>query len=86
MADDSNRQKKKRIREGVQRLRSTPGWDPSRFVRASPEEQLRALDQESQNARTYEATDACEACLQARAASGDETALCEAHLTEALGF
>ncbi|MEO1273198.1 MAG: hypothetical protein AAFX99_34355 [Myxococcota bacterium] len=86
MADESNRQKKKRIQEGVRRLRNTPGWDPAAFRRPSPQEQLRALDQESRNAQTYTETEVCPACLTQRQTSGDETALCETHLQEALGF
>lgn len=82
----SNRQKKKLIKEGVERLKKMPGWDPARRVRQSPEAQLRALDQESRNESLYGEAPACSDCVAARAATGDETALCDAHLREAMGF
>ncbi len=82
----SHRQKKKIIKEGVEKLKRKPGWDPAARVKVNLEDKLRELDQESQNHQTYEASTQCQACLEARQASQDETALCGPHLQEAMGF
>lgn len=82
----SQRQKRKLAREGAARLKRKPGWDPSKVVRASAEERLRALDQDTKNQHAYQGAEVCGACDAARAESGDETALCDEHLREAMGF
>lgn len=83
MADD-----KKMSAEEVQRaarlLRSRQGWDPTKRASEAPADALRRLDQEARNEDIY-ATE-CEACRQARDEASDPTALCEAHLAEAMGF
>ena len=49
-------------------------------------EALQRLDQELANERVYGESGACQACVEAREESGDETALCQEHFAEAMGF
>ena len=70
----------------VRLLKQRQGWDPERMTRETPLERLQQLDQELRDQEVYAATDACPACADARAASRDDTALCQAHLAEAMGF
>jgi hypothetical protein len=82
----SNRQKKKTIEQGVRELKAKPGWDVSAFTPADPFEQLMALDQQSRDEKAFTQALVCADCLQTREKSGDESALCETHLAEAMGF
>lgn len=82
----SKRQKRRIVNEGVASLKRKTGWDPANHHKSSPEERLRELDQDSQNKAVYDSSKACEACREARESSGDVSALCDAHLSEALGF
>ena len=84
----SNREKKRSIKLGVEELRSKTGWDPTSFTAKSSEEQLRDLNQEKRTSTIYddETDSKCSECLKCRQESGDPTALCETHLTEAMGF
>ena len=77
--DELNRQ--------VRKLMNKPGWDPKRHVSEQPLEALRRLDQEARNEEIFEAQSTqCEQCLALRAEQGDETALCQEHLAQAMGF
>ena len=80
----SNREKKRAVAQGVERLKSKPGWDPQGVTPRSPREALRELDQASKTEQAY--TIKCEACKTQRREEDDHTALCEEHLKEALGF
>lgn len=82
----SKRAQKKMIKEGVAKLKKRPGWDPAGFVKEDPAEKLRSLDQESRNEGAYAGADVCSDCLRVREESGDDTALCDRHLQEAMGF
>lgn len=82
----SNRQRKKYINQEVNRLRKKPGWDPHNQTKTSPLEQLQRLDQELQSERAYTEASTCNACLRAQQKTGDTSALCEEHITQALGF
>ena len=76
----------KEIEKEVAKLRRKDGWDPSKIAREQPMEALQRLDQELANDRVYGESDACQACTKAREESGDETALCDEHFAEAMGF
>lgn len=77
---------KKDIRTEAARLRRRPGWNPHQRVTTDPMEQLRALDQERQNERTYDDSTDCQLCQEQRQETDDPSALCEEHLQQALGF
>jgi len=85
MSDDepSNRQRRKAARAGAHKLKSDPAWKP---LPSDPMEKLRELDQQTRDARVYAETNQCEACRALRESTADETALCETHLAEAMGF
>ena len=76
----------KQIEKEVAKLRRKEGWDPSKIAREQPMEALQRLDQEMANDRVYGESDTCEACVMAREESGHETALCQEHFAEAMGF
>ena len=86
MSDESKRQKRKNAREGAQKLARMPGWDPQNFKSADPIEKLRELETAERGDAAYAQADVCAACEEARKDSGDETALCEKHLADAMGF
>lgn len=81
--EKSKRQRRKAAREGARKLRNDPAWAA---VAKDPAQKLRELDQELRGARVYGESDECPACVKAREAAGDETALCDEHLAEAMGF
>ena len=82
----SNRHKKKIIREGLQTLKGKAGWDIEAFRSPPPEIALRDFDQQFRQNRVFSAIEDCDDCQESRRQSGDETALCAAHLAAALGF
>jgi hypothetical protein len=84
----SNREKKRSIKQGVEKLRSKAGWDPTSFKSKSSQEQLCELNQEQRTESIYdeESESKCSDCTRCRQETGDPTALCETHLTEAMGF
>ncbi|MFU8807227.1 MAG: hypothetical protein ACNA8W_25685, partial [Bradymonadaceae bacterium] len=57
--DQSNRQKKKIIDQGVRELKARPGWDVSTFEPESPYEKLMQLDQETRDAKAFSKAEAC---------------------------
>lgn len=74
------------LRAELRRLRQKPGWDPAKHVTEAPLEQLMRLEQEARDALVYDAATTCAACTTARTTTADPTALCDAHLAEAMGF
>ena len=74
---------KREIRQAAARLRNLGKQVPQSM---SNEERLRSAQQGLRNEDTYEEAAACAACQQARAQSGDESALCPGHLKRALGL
>lgn len=83
----SKNSKRKAAREAAHKLRkSNPDWDPTQFKAKDPIEKLRELESEQKSAETYAGSAECEACTAEREKSGDETALCDQHLAEAMGF
>ena len=82
----SNRDKKRTVAAGLRLLKNKPGWDPAATRRPDPEERLKALGDTTRRARTYQGTQTCAACAEERTQTADETALCEAHLMEAMGL
>ncbi len=88
MSDESTSQREKRriAREGARKLQQKPGWNTTDFRARDPKEKLRELDQQVRDQAVYAEAGGCEACDEARAAADDDTALCETHLAEAMGF
>ena len=82
----SNRQKKKALADGVSKLRSKPGWDPTALQKQSPEQALRELGQSERTEQAYRDENTCDACTAARLKSSDDTALCEDHFAKLMGF
>lgn len=82
----SNREKKKTIAAGLAKLRSKPGWDPTALQKDDPEDALRDLGQSERTEKAYSAENTCDACNVAKEKSSDDTALCEAHFAQLMGF
>lgn len=80
----SGKPSQEEINREVKKLMNKPGWDPRRHVSEQPLEALQRLDQESRNDEIFELE--CEACLEARTQTGDQSALCAEHLAQAMGF
>lgn len=75
------------INRQVRQLMNKPGWDPRRHVSEQPLEALQRLDQEARNEEIFaDASTQCESCQVLRAKLHDETALCQEHLAQAMGF
>ena len=84
MADDKpNRDD---VRRAAHNLRRKAGWGTDDFQAKSPMEKLQELDAQARGDDAYEQAQACTDCVKARTETGDETALCEKHLAEAMGF
>jgi hypothetical protein len=82
----SNRQKKKIAQQGADALRQKPGWDPSSFQRSSAKDQLRELGSKEKSEGAYQSSSTCAECVKTRTSLGDDTALCQKHLAEAMGM
>ena len=82
----SNRARDKLIRAGAKALRRKAGWDPSTLTQKSPAEQLRELEQSEMTKGSYEKAAVCKDCLSAQQITGDDTALCPKHFSEAMGL
>jgi hypothetical protein len=82
----SHRAKKRMVQDGIERLKSIPGWDPAKFVSTSTLVRLKEVQHEYQTRNTFEAAQHCQQCHQLRQASGDPTALCEEHFAQAMSF
>ena len=80
----SKRQNRKEARAMAHKLRSDVSWTAP--VSNDPMEKLMALDQQARDQRVYGESEECQACLTARAEADDDTALCETHLAEVMGF
>ena len=86
MGDTSQREKKRITSKGVRDLRKMPGWDPAKFNRESAADALQALEDSGSQSRAYADASDCDACVSERHHTGDDTALCETHLMEAMGL
>ncbi len=62
-----------------------PDWDPANFL-AGREAERGELGGEGRRERVFGEAEVCSDCVEARRSSGDESALCERHLAEAMGF
>lgn len=83
----SNRKKKKVVQQGLRELRNKPGWDIEAFLSGpSQAEKMRDFEQQLQSNQVFSQSQECSHCQEARQKSGDETALCDSHLAEAMGF
>ena len=80
----SKRQRRKAARQKAHELRNDVSWTSP--VKNDPMQKLRELDQKARDERVYSESDGCGACATARAESGDDTALCQTHLADAMGF
>jgi hypothetical protein len=80
----SKRSMKREIAGDLRRIRKDAAWKtpPS----ADAEMALRELDQSERTARVLGEADTCQACGEERESQGDLSALCRAHLSEAMGF
>ena len=87
MADEkeekSNRQQRKETRAAANKLKQDGAWT---HQPVDPMEKLMALDQEARNEEVFTESQECEACARLRRKTDDESALCEVHLAEAMGF
>jgi len=82
----TRREQKRIAHRGAEALRSKAGWDPRTWTAPDPNDRSRQLFQDARTGTAYEAASDCEACAKAREATGDPEALCEHHLSEALGL
>lgn len=82
----SEREKRRIAREGAQKLKNQPGWDPSTFKAKDPIQKLQELVASEMGQSAYAPDAVCEKCAKVRADLNDETALCEEHLAKAMGF
>ena len=85
-SSSSNRYKKKIVQDGLRALKNKPGWDVEAFASRNPQDNLRDFDQQLRGHQVYDQSGLCEHCAQLRSDSGDQTALCDQHLAEAMGF
>ncbi len=68
-------------------LRRKAGWQPRPGQGgASHLEHLRAQERRHQGQQAYAEAAFCQPCALARAESGDDSALCQNHLAQALGL
>lgn len=82
----SERQKKRVISQGLQQLKGKPGWDIEAFQQRNQGQGLRDLEQKMRDHQVYGEAQACQGCVAARQATDDDTALCDHHLAQAMGF
>ena len=80
----SKRQIRKDSRAAAHKLRTDPAW--SAPLSSDPMAKLMELNQQARDQRVFGESEACEACVATRAQTGDETALCDTHLAEVMGF
>lgn len=85
-SNSSNRRKKKIVQEGLRQLKNKPGWDVEAFASRNIQDDLRDFDQQLRGNQVYQESGLCQDCVQVRNQSDDETALCDKHLAEAMGF
>ncbi len=90
MSDDSgpssNRHKKRVVQQGLRALKNKPGWDPEAFAQRDTEQELAHLEQKMRDHQVYQEADACSDCDDLRRDTGDDTALCQVHMAQAMGF
>jgi hypothetical protein len=82
----SEREKRRIARQGAQQLKNQPGWDPSQFKAKDPLQRLQELVASEMGETAYSPGQVCEECVKVRQATNDDTALCEKHLAQAMGF
>lgn len=82
----SKREDKRLVAEGVRALKQKAGWDPAKWAQSSGSDRLEEAQSEVRSAKAYESAEQCTDCESARADLEDETALCEHHLTAAMGL
>ena len=84
----SNREKKRQLKAGVEKLRAKADWNPENFKSPSSQEQLLHLNQAEKTESVYGADEVaqCNKCEEIRRANRDRTALCDQHLREVMGF
>jgi len=82
----SKRERKRVVNEGVRRLLATPEWNPYLHREARAADRVREAAGTADRDRAYAAAKDCADCAAEQARTGDPTALCPAHLAEALGL
>jgi len=83
VAIQSNKEKKRSIRAGVDALRARPGWDPGDPTAGKAG--LAHAQQADRSATVYARSEDCESCHKQRLETGDDTSLCDDHLAAAMG-
>lgn len=74
------------VERAARSLRQKPGWDPSRNSRDPAEDAFERLVRQARASRVAGETTECVQCVEIRVETGDDTALCERHLAEAMGL
>ena len=74
------------VRRAAHQLARKTGWSTEDFQAKSPLEKLQELDAEAAGSQAYANAEACPECEKLRTQLNDDTALCEKHLAEAMGF
>lgn len=82
----SNRHKKRVVQEGLRELKGKPGWDVSAFTQRDVQVDLRDFEQQLRGNQVYVEAGGCDDCNVLRKKTKDDTALCDEHLAEAMGF
>lgn len=82
----SKRQDRKNARAAAHKLRKDPSWSTEGFKAKDPMEKLRELEVAEKSAKAMDASSECASCADERETTGDETALCQEHLADAMGF
>jgi hypothetical protein len=82
----SNRQKKQVVQEGLRRLMAKPGWNREVPNEGDAGRKMMQLDQLHRDDALRSETSSCPACEKIRTDLDDETALCEQHLAQVMGF
>ena len=82
----SKREKKRIVSEGLRKLQNDPSWRPRPKTHEERLDELRRNDDVARIERVENDGDECVACAEARAELGDDTALCQGHLAEAMGL
>lgn len=81
----SNREKKRVVSEGLRKLQSKAGWDPTKHA-TNDSTDLQRLGDVARADHLEDQATSCANCVTARAKSKDDTALCREHLAKVMGF
>jgi hypothetical protein len=77
---------RKQVKAAARALRAKPGWQPSPHTSPNAAEELNRVSELARADKLEETAKACPDCLRRRESLGDETAFCDTHMREVLGF